>query len=117
MECGRKIYPQDGLGSFEDIIEKIKKTTVFSSEAYKIALEKNTNMTDTEVQLLFKTCDCLRLFGSQIIITDEDPIKVSRQRIRACNRKYEGFSIEKNYNIKLFSRMVYTPPSNKDEGR
>ena len=106
MDCGKKIYPQEGLEQFDDIIGKIKKTAIFSTEAYRIALEKNRDASDTDIRELIKECDCKRIFGSEIIITDEEPIKVSRQRIRACNRRYEGFSIEKNYGIKLFTRMT-----------
>lgn len=106
MDCGKKIYPQEGLVEFSDVIEEIKRTTIFSTAAYRNALEKNADVSETEIQALLKDCDCKRIFGSDVYIINKEPIKVSRQRIRACNRKYEGFSIEKNYGIKLFARGV-----------
>lgn len=111
MDCGRKIYPQEGLNQFDDIIEQIKHTTIFSREAYDIALmDEDSEFTGTEVQKLIDDRECYKkIFGSEIIITDEEPIKVSRQRIKACNIHYDGFSIEKKYGIKLHTRWVYVP--------
>lgn len=111
MDCGRKIYPQEGLNQFDDIIEQIKHTTIFSREAYDIALtDEDSEFTGTEVQKLIDDRECCKkIFGSEIIITDEEPIKVSRQRIKACNIHYDGFSIEKKYGIKLHTRWVYAP--------
>lgn len=110
MDCGKKIYPQEGLVQFNDVIEEIKKTTHFSKAAYSIALEKN-ELSNTEIHSLMEECDCVKIFGNEIIISEEEPIKVSRQRIRAFNRKYERFSIEKDYGIKLFCRPVFIPNS------
>ena len=58
MDCGKKIYPQEGLNQFDDIIEKIKRTTVFSREAYINALDKNENLTEADIQMQLKKCDC-----------------------------------------------------------
>lgn len=112
MDCGRKIYPQEGLNQFDDIIDQIKHTTIFSKEAYDIALTyEDSEFTETEVQKLINDRECCKkIFGDEIIITDKEPIKVSRQRIRACNMHYDGFSIEKKYGIKLSTRWVYIPP-------
>lgn len=107
LDCGKRIYPQEGLNRFDDIIDKIRKTTVFSKEAYRITLNHNPELTDDKVQELLKKCDCVDIFGSIIVISEEEPIKVSRQRIRAINRRYERFSIEKKYGINLTSRLIY----------
>ena len=104
MDCGRKIYPQEGLAQFDDIIEKIKETTTFSIDAYKIALKK-CKLSETEIQKMLKQCDCKNIFGANIEINNEEVIKVSRQRIRACNRRYKDFSIEKKYGIILSTRI------------
>lgn len=112
MDCGRKIYPQEGLNQFDDIIEQIKHTTFFSREAFDIALtDEDCEFTEAEVQKLIDDRECCKsIFGDEIIITAEEPIKVSRQRIKACNMHYDGFSIEKNYGIKRSMRWVYIPP-------
>ena len=107
MDCGKKIYPQEGLEQFADVIEEIKETTIFSNEAYRIALEKNVDVSESEIQMLLKDCDCKRIFGSDVNIINEYHIKVSRQRIRAYNRKNKSFSIEKKYGIKLVTRRVF----------
>ena len=109
MDCGRKIYPQEGLNQFDDIIDQIKHTTIFSREASDIALmDEDSEFTGTQVQKLIDDRECCKkIFGDEIIITDEEPIKVSRQRIKACNIHYDGFSIEKKYGIKLSTRWVY----------
>ena len=111
MDCGRKIYPQEGLNQFDDIIELVKHTTIFSREAYDIALtDDDSEFTEAEVQKLINDRECCKkIFGGDITITDEEPVKVSRQRIKACNIHYDGFSIEKKYGIKLHTREVYVP--------
>lgn len=111
MDCGRKIYPQEGLNQFDDIIDQIKHITIFSRDAYDIALmDEDKEFTEAEVQKLINDRECCKkIFGDEIIITDEEPIKVSRQRIKACNMHYDGFSIEKKYGIKLSTRWVYIP--------
>ena len=106
MESGKKIYPQEGLNDFTDIIDKIHDTTEFSQEAFEYVLNNSSYFTsarEAESALLEN-----EIFGAPIrILRDKDPIHVSRQRIRALNRKYEGFSIEKSYGIKLLTRSVF----------
>lgn len=95
MDCGRKIYPQEGLDEFDDIIETIKNMTTFSSEAYHTVL-------DTEA--CYSSDEEARKALKGINIIDESPVKLSRQRIRRFNRLYEDFSVEKHYGIRLLSR-------------
>lgn len=106
MNGGQAIYPQEGLNDFADIIDKIRATTQFSEEAFKYVLDNSSYFSSAqEAQNALKKT---RLFDAPIrILQEEEPIRVSRQRIRALNRKYEGFSIEKNYEIKLMSRPVF----------
>lgn len=113
MEGGRKIYPQEGLNDFDDIIEQIKHTTVFSPNAFEIAMDNcKVFSNDKEARETIGKCG---LFGTPIVLLDNgSAIKVSRQRIRAFNSKCVGFSIEKNYGIKLMARWTYTPPSDDE---
>lgn len=100
MDFGRKIYPQEGLDGFADIINKIKNTTVFSKAAYTAVLDTGLYYTsDAEARNALREID----------IIEDSPIRLSRQRIRKLNRQYEGFSIEKAFGIKLLSRPIYIP--------
>lgn len=112
MDGGKEIYPQEGLNDFTDIIDKIHDTTEFSQETFEYVLNNSSYFTsarEAENALLEN-----EIFGAPIrILRDKEPIHVSRQRIRALNRKYEGFSIEKSYGIKLLTRHVFygSPPA------
>lgn len=108
MEGGKKIYPQEGLDDFQDVIETIRHANSFSDEAFQYALEKNLYFSKAE--------ECINelrentIFGNPVIITgNTHPIKISRQRIRNLNRKYEGFSIQKAYGINLSTRYMRHP--------
>lgn len=111
MDCGKKIYPEEGLDDFQDIIDVIIHTTVFSEASFLSSLQKNnlSSQADNYRLELEKSNICptpIRICGEQ------HPYKVSRQRIRRANRKDDGFSIEENYGIQLGTRYVYRPPSN-----
>ena len=99
MDCGRKIYPQEGLSEFKDIIDGIKYTQIFSESAF------------------FDACDTLgikdidkyrRLLQERgIKIMDENlQFIISRQRLRVMNRKYANFSLEKYMGSKVHCRMI-----------
>lgn len=105
MDGGKKIYPQEGLNDFADIIDKICTTTEFSQEAFDYAME-NTEFFSTAAEAEAALSEIIILERPIKIVKNHNPIQVSRQRIRALNRKYEGFSIEKAYGIKLTSRSV-----------
>lgn len=106
MDGGKKIYPQEGLNDFADIIEKIKDTTEFSQKAFEYAMNHTSYYASAaEAE---KALAEIGVGKTPITISKEGtPIHVSRQRVRALNRKYEGFSIEKAYGIKLMHRPVY----------
>ena len=113
MDCGKKIYPEEGLDDFQDIIDSIIHATVFSEAAFLSALQKNDlfSQADSYRLELEKSSICptaIRICGKQ------HPFEVSRQRIRRANRKDEGFSIEEKYGIQLGTRPVYIPPSEED---
>lgn len=107
MDCGRKIYPQEGIGKFRDIIDSISIATSFSEDAFQQVLQANgwTDQADKfRLDLSqFKIC------GVPISISgDSHPFRVSRQRIRSANRKDRNFSIEKEYGIQLlYRKMLY----------
>lgn len=108
MDQGRLIYPHEGLSSFEDIIDQIMLTTVFSSEAFNYAFEKNDYFKDKEY--CRKMIESTMIIGKQIHIGKQlHPIKISRQRRRRLDREYAEFSIEESYGIKLSTRYTAFP--------
>jgi len=99
------IYPHEGLSRFSDIIEKIKNSTLFSEEAFICAFNQSPYFKDQD--------SCRRIIQNSNILgknmkigRDEHPFALSRQRKRSFDRKYENFSIEKEYGIKLVKRCV-----------
>ena len=101
MDFGRKIYPNEGLDEFFDIIRQIKGTKVFSKKAYEVVLATNKYYSsDSEAK---------SSLNGLITIMEDTPIKISRQRRRRLNKQYENFSLEEKYNLKLLTRKVYRP--------
>ncbi|MBO5353478.1 MAG: FRG domain-containing protein [Lachnospiraceae bacterium] len=106
MEGGEKIYPQEGLEEFSDVIEVIKRATEFSLEAFESVLKRSTwfKMAEEAEKALYE----VGIAGQPVrIVGERHPFQVSRQRIRAMDRKYQGFSLQKKYGIQLTARMVY----------
>lgn len=118
MAGGKKIYPEEGLDEFQDILDKIATATNFSESAFSAALEKNqlSKKADeyrsklerfeviTQRETEHGVEDCRERIS---FCGDQHPFSVSRQRIRRANRKDEGFSIEGHYHIHLTTRYVY----------
>lgn len=116
MDQGRKVYPQEGLNDFEDVITAIRQSVEFSDEAFQYAFGKSAYFTDIEA--CERTLAESKLFGQPIrIMGDVHPYSVSRQRIRRLNRQYEGFSLEKKYGIRLMMRKVYYPSNSVEDSQ
>lgn len=98
-------YPHEGLLDLIDIIENISQASVFTEEAFDYAFENNDYFVgkDKCKELLRETTI---LKNERIIIGDRQPYTLSRQRKRNLDRKYEGFSIEKEYGIRLMERRA-----------
>lgn len=106
MQDGRLIYPQEGLNDFDDVIEQIKHATAFSQQAFDQVFEQSSDFKNEDE--CKKILAASTLFDKPITISEtEHPIKVSRQRLKRFNRKYENFDIEKAYGIKPITRFVY----------
>lgn len=106
MDGGKKVYPQEGLNEFQDVIQDIRNANVFSEEAFQYAFENNSyfdNADEAQKELRENP-----ILGVPVQIDGEKhPFKVSRQRIRRLNMRYEGFSIEKAYGIQLCMRKAF----------
>lgn len=112
MDGGKKIYPQEGLNDFSDVIQKIKSSTIFSREAFESVLNRE-GIYSSEAEAK-KAMSEIGIAGKPVEILPGDlkpAFGLSRQRINALNRKYIGFSVEKAYGIQLTQRLVYRPPA------
>lgn len=104
MGGGEKIYPQEGLNDFYDVIDSIASATNFSEEAFQYALEKNNLAAHAEQykRALEQSHIC-----APIHICKEHPsFGATRQRIRRVDRKDRRFSIEEYYGIQLSTRKT-----------
>lgn len=117
MQGGKLIYPHEGLNEVGFIIDKIKELTVFSSDAFKYALERN-NIADSEIPIYLKKLEKFCIDNNSdknIRITDNSIWKLSSGRRQKVDNHYKDFSIEKYYNINMVSAMpIYKPLANKD---
>ena len=103
MDFGRQIYPHEGLNLMSDEIDGIKKRKIFSRDTFDFVCEDDKNCNKKELETL------LNKYNYQI---KEIPINCfSNQRIGEVNKLYDSFDIEKTYNIKLRTRLTYSPPN------
>lgn len=108
MDQGRLIYPHEGLLDLMDIVECIKQSSVFTEDAFDYAFNNNSYFTD-KFSCRKLLSESTILSGKKIIIGDTHPFYLSRQRKRKLDRIYNDFSIEKEYGIKLMTRMIRKP--------
>lgn len=109
MDGGKKIYPQEGLDEFTDVIDSIKTAVTFSEEAFDYAFGEK-NKTGLSKKELLRQLEENRILEVPVRITGEQhPFKVTRAQIRRINKKYDGFSFQKEYGIQLRQRRVYSP--------
>lgn len=86
MNCGRSIYPIEGMEDMNEEINTIRTLEEFSSEAFEFAFNKNNYFETRESAKR----ELSNLKGYNIkIIEGKELIKVSRQRIKKFNKKYE----------------------------
>ena len=100
MDCGKRIYPQEGLSEFNDIIDCIKCTQIFSESAFF----------DTCYMLGIKDIDNYKKLLQERgirILNENLQFKISRQRLRAMNKKYSDFSLEKYMGSKVHCRLTH----------
>ena len=107
MGQGKKIYPNDGLDEFSDVINAIIKTKVFSEEAFLCGIQNSKYFYDAHraKEYLAK----VRLFDVPIQIKPSSIFKLSRQRVRRLNHKTKDFDFEKYLGIKMISKFGCYP--------
>lgn len=110
MTQGNKIYPQEGLDNFLDVIENINNTNIFSEEAFHHGVNRG-NVFKDELEAK-KNLSYVRLNDSPIEIkSGELKFSATRQRIRQFNRQNKELNFQKTFGIKLMTRLVCFPPS------
>ena len=107
MEQGKKVYPNEGLEDFFDIIDAIIKTNVFSEEAFLFGMQHSKYFHDelNVKEYLAK----VRLFDAPIKIESSNIFNLSRQRLRKINHKTKNLDFEKYLGIKLRMRLACYP--------
>lgn len=118
MDEGRKIYPEEGLDAFQDVLDAIASATAFSESAFAAALAKNrldgkadeyrSKLERFQVTLERETEHGAERCQERVSICGEQhPFSLSRKRVRLFNRKDRGFSIEEHYHIQLNTRYTF----------
>ncbi len=100
MDEGRKIYPQEGLNKFQNIIDKIGETKIFSEDSFDYACEK-LKYSKEEIE------EIKNKLNEQKYVIDEFKLNIDINRIKEIDNEYKDFSIEKEYGIKISSRLMF----------
>jgi len=101
MNHGSLIYPQEGLKVLSGELKEIQNCSFFSVESFE-SVYKNLNFGYSEAELRI----LLKKNGIKIGAVKT---RVGQTKIDIVNRLYEKFDIEESYNIKLRTRLTYTP--------
>lgn len=100
MDCGKKIYPHEGLNILKSEIEEIRNRKIFSCDSFKFVCDEpkfNSISKDLIEQSLL---DC----GYEIKNTINS---IPVEKIKQIDELYVDFDIEKTYKIKLRTRPVF----------
>ncbi|MCD4772793.1 MAG: FRG domain-containing protein [Bacteroidales bacterium] len=105
MDCGKKIYPYEGLNLMTEELEELKKRKIFIIETFDyVCEEKKFKSLNKE-----KLKQLLVHYGYEIINASN---YFSNEKKKKVNELYDDFNIEKTYNIKLKTRLTFIPPEN-----
>jgi hypothetical protein len=102
MGCGKNIYPHEGLNLMNDEINWIKTTKCFPAEEFDCACA-DMKIDGDRARTMFA-----RLKRKGYIIEGDYPY-IPEWKIVEIDKQYADFDIEKTYEIKLRSRLTYTP--------
>jgi len=111
MEGGKKIYPHEGLGQAQFIIDEIRGLTEFSEEAFEYALYRNHLYRLADRKQCLKDLQEFEVDGKKISIVKEHPWKISSGRRKRIDALYQDFSLEANYGIHIIQRNQMPVPA------
>ena len=106
MDCGKEIYPMEGLNEFDDIITYIRNADTFSEEAFEYAVERNRRFRDIDEAK--RALEEILVLKRPVHI-GRHPFHLSRQRRRRMDLKCERYSVESLYGIRILERPVLRP--------
>lgn len=104
MGGGEKIYPHEGLRDAEFIIEEIRNGTVFSEAAFQYALYRSHEYTMADEEKCRTELEDFKINGQPIQIIPNHAYKISSARRKRIDSKYEDFSLEKMYGLRIMRR-------------
>lgn len=111
MHGGELIYPHEGLKQAEFIIDQIRKLTVFSEKAFQFALYRNHYYRLEDAAQCKKDLGNFLIDGQPISIQEHSAWKISAGRKRKIDERYNGFSVEEWYGIRIMERKKIPAPS------
>jgi hypothetical protein len=101
MDCGKKIYPHEGLNLMRTEIEEIKTRKIFSIESFNYAYENPKFKSLNKDALKQSLID----FGYALTNTSNF---MAKEKIDQINKQYADFDIEQIYKIKLRTRLTFS---------
>ena len=111
LDCGRKVYPDEGITSVSDIVSRIQKSTRFSeddvNELYEVDVDKKTFRTETD----FRAALCsLKVAGQSIeIVSERIEYPISIEKLDEINRHYNNIDI-----INLIGGVIHIKQPQKE---
>ncbi len=110
MQGGELIYPHEGLKEVMWIIDDIRRTTMFSEEAFQYALYRSHYYRIVDRERALDDLSGFTIDGKSIEITDKHPWKLSAGRRKRIDEKYQAFSVETAYDIRIMDRKCIPGP-------
>ncbi len=111
MKGGELIYPHEGLGKADFIIDQIRNACVFSREAFQYALYKNHYYKISDESVVQEELHHFYIGGKRNEISDNHPWRISSGRRKKIDEIYKDFSVESWYGIRVLDRQKIPEPS------
>ena len=110
MHGGELIYPHEGLKEAMWIIDDIRRATRFSEEAFRYALYRSHYYRINDRERALDDLSNFIVDGKTIEIIEKHPWKLSASRRKRIDEKYQDFSIESTYGIRIMDRKCIPGP-------
>lgn len=107
MDGGEKIYPHEGLGKADFIIQSIKNATEFSYQAFEEALYRNHYYRIADREQCLKDLEGFSYEGQQFRVGNTRPWRLSSGRRKKIDSMYSGFTIEEAYGVSVSEWKCY----------
>lgn len=101
MDCGKKIFPHEGIYLMKAEMEKIKSRKIFSNETFEYVCE------EPKFKPLNKNTLNQLLLDSGYEITNAQNL-IPKDKIEQINKLYANFDMERAYRIKFRTRLTFS---------